>query len=47
MGKLQLAYNIYIEKIIKKFELDKGNIYIPLLFIEFIKFNNKGIITYI
>ena len=31
----------------KKFKFNKGNVYIPLLFIEFIKFNNKAIIIYI
>ena len=47
MGKLWLAHDTYIEKIAKKFELDKGNACTPLPLIEFVKFDGKATTTYV
>lgn len=47
IGKLWLVYNIYIEKIVKKFNFNNNNTYISLLIIEFVKYNENIIIIFI
>ncbi|TEY22196.1 hypothetical protein BOTCAL_1602g00020 [Botryotinia calthae] len=45
--KLWLAHDTYIEKIAKKFKLNKGSASTPLPNLEFIKFNRSAVLSVI